>query len=68
MFVSSVNDQGTEVCKIEIIAFGKYVYFNRVYLYALFVHEFILLDIKHLLSFNFINGLHVSVYTLRTGY
>lgn len=66
MFVTSVNDHGTEVCKIEMIAFGKYVYFSRVYLSALFIHEFVLLDVKHLLSFYIINGLHVSVCTLRT--
>jgi hypothetical protein len=66
IFVSAVNDQGTEICKIEMIAFGKYVYFIRIYLYALFIHKFLLLNVKHMLSFYIINGLHVSVCTLRT--
>jgi predicted nucleotidyltransferase len=62
IYVSAVNDHSTEVCKIDMIAFGKYVYFIRVYLSALFVHEFLLLDIKHLPSFYIINGLHVSIH------
>jgi hypothetical protein len=62
IFVYAVNDQDTKVCKIEMIAFGKYVYFVRVYSFDLFDHRFLLFDIKYLLSFCNINGLHMSVY------